>query len=262
MEIKDEAFLTLVRKIEVMESKLALNPLYGSPRLQSLYDQYAVKVAVAKNIKTLKGKIGEAHAIMQLDELKCRKRVLRRLAFTSQTDIVEVKGRVACEISTGDELMLTELIFNGTFTDLSPEVCASLLSCFVFDEKAKEAPALRSDLKEPLQAVRMMAKQIVKIAKESKLEIVEEEYVESFRSELMEVVYEWTKGASFAQICKMTDVYEGSLIRMFKRLEELIRQIIEAAKTIGNEDLEQKMVKAMTLIQRDMVSAASLYLAE
>ena len=52
-----------------------------------------------------------------------------------RSDIVDMKGRVACEISTGDELLLTELIFNGAFNTLSPEQCAGLLSCFVFTEK-------------------------------------------------------------------------------------------------------------------------------
>jgi len=46
-----------------------------------------------------------------------------------------MKGRVACEISTGDELLLTEMIFNGAFNDLSVEQTVALLSCFVFEEK-------------------------------------------------------------------------------------------------------------------------------
>jgi ATP-dependent RNA helicase DOB1 len=46
-----------------------------------------------------------------------------------------MKGRVACEISSGDELLLTELMFHGVFNDLSVEQSVALLSCFVFDEK-------------------------------------------------------------------------------------------------------------------------------
>ena len=34
---------------------------------------------------------------------------------------------------------------------------------------------------------------------------------------------------------KMTDVYEGSLIRLFRRLEELLRQIAQAADNLGYE---------------------------
>ena len=77
------------------------------------------------------------HVPPVMEELKARKRVLRRLGFTNSVDIVDMKGRVACEISTGDELLLTELIFNGVFNSLSPEQCAGLLSCFVFTEKVR-----------------------------------------------------------------------------------------------------------------------------
>lgn len=259
MKITDDSFMKLVRKVEVLESKLATNPLHASPRLQELYAKYSEKVALESNVKKVKSAISDAQSIIQMDELKSRKRVLRRLGFTTSNDIVELKGRVACEISSGDELLLTELILNGTFTDLTPEQCAALLSCFVFDEKTKESPSLRPELKAPLEAVQNMAKQIAKMSRESRIEIVENDYVQSFKPELMEVVFQWVKGATFAQICKLTDVYEGSLIRMFKRLEELIRQMAQAAKTIGNDALVLKMEKARELTQRDLVSAASLY---
>ena len=42
---------------------------------------------------------------------------------------------MACEISTGDELLLTEMIFNGAFNGLTVEQTVALLSCFVFEEK-------------------------------------------------------------------------------------------------------------------------------
>lgn len=58
----------------------------------------------------------------------------------------------------------------------------------------------------------------------------------------------------------MTDVYEGSLIRLFRRLEELLRQIAQAAKVMGSEDLEQKFEMALTKVRRDIVAAQSLYL--
>lgn len=63
-----------------------------------------------------------------------------------------------------------------------------------------------------------------------------------------------------ADFSKMTDTYEGSLIRMFKRLEELLRQMVMAAKAIGNDELEVKMTDALSKIKRDIVAAGSLYL--
>jgi len=59
---------------------------------------------------------------------------------------------------------------------------------------------------------------------------------------------------------KMTDVYEGSLIRVFRRLEENLRQMAEASKAMGSEELEKKFEDALTKVKRDMVAAQSLYL--
>ena len=58
----------------------------------------------------------------------------------------------------------------------------------------------------------------------------------------------------------MTPVFEGSIIRVMRRLEELLRQMILAAKAIGNNELEKKFSEASTAIKRDIVFAASLYL--
>lgn len=260
MKIEDDDFHRLLRKIEVLESKLFSNPVAQSIRLKELYEKFSKKTALNNDIKNLRNKITESQAVIQLDDLRRRKRVLRRLGFCSQNDVIELKGRVACDITSGDELLLTELIFNGNFNDLKPAEAAALLSCFAFQERCKEAPRLKPELAEPLKAMREAAAKIAKIMKDSKIELVEKDYVESFRHELMEVVYEWCRGANFTQICKMTDVYEGSLIRMFKRLEELVKELIDVSNTIGNSTLKEKMEAVENLIHRDIVSAGSLYL--
>ena len=152
-----------------------------------------------KEIRELKMKMAEALSIIQLDELKCRKRVLRRFEFIDDKDVVQIKARVACEISTGDELVLTELLFNNFFNDMTPETCAAIMSCFVFDEIAK-ALALKDPLAKFYRDLQRQAGIIAKVAKESKLKVDEEEYIQSFKYELVEVVYAWAHGKSFAEI--------------------------------------------------------------
>ncbi|PBP18085.1 ATP-dependent RNA helicase DOB1, partial [Diplocarpon rosae] len=128
MGITDDSFKKLLRKIEILESRLLANPLHNSPRLPELYNQYSAKLAMGGKIKEKKKAITSALSIMQLDELKSRKRVLRRLGFINDQEVVELKARVACEISsTGDghELLLSELLFNRFFNELSAEVCAA-----------------------------------------------------------------------------------------------------------------------------------------
>lgn len=92
------------------------------------------------------------------------------------------------------------MIFNGVFNNLTSEQCAALLSCFVFQEKSEEALKLKEELASPLRAMQEIVRRIAKVSRESKLDIVEEEYVNQFKPTLMDVVYTWAQGKSFFQI--------------------------------------------------------------
>lgn len=78
MGIKDPAFKKLVAKITVLEETLLSHPLTQSEELPELYNQYTRKMEVINKIKALKKRITDAQSIVQLDELKNRKRVMRR----------------------------------------------------------------------------------------------------------------------------------------------------------------------------------------
>ncbi|XP_071953864.1 exosome RNA helicase MTR4-like [Antedon mediterranea] len=260
MGIKDSGLKKLVEKVEAFEKRLVEHPLHKDPNVKEIFAEYEKKALIALDIKEAKKELKKVKTVIKMDELKCRKRVLRRLGYATSADVIEVKGRVACEVSTGDELMITELVFNGVFNELTVEQTVSLLSCFVFQEKVKEMPRLSDVLAGPLRQMQDSARRIAKVSAEAKLDVDEEEYVESFKPFLMDVVYEWCKGATFSQLCQMTDVFEGSIIRAMRRLEELMRQMCQAAKAIGNTELENKFADGITKIKRDIVFAASLYL--
>ncbi|XP_068727369.1 exosome RNA helicase MTR4-like [Montipora capricornis] len=260
MGIKDDGLKTVVRKIEMLEHRMYIHPLHKDPSLESLYGQYEQKAKINAEIKSVKKELRRTRTVLQLDELKSRKRVLRRLGYATAADVIELKGRVACELSSGDELLLTEMIFNGVFNDLSVQQCVALLSCFVFEEKSDELPKLTEELAGPLRQMQESARRIGKVSEEAKLEIDVETYVESFKPHIMDVVFAWANGASFSQICKMTDAFEGSVIRCMRRLEELLRQMCQASKAIGNTELENKFAEGIIKIKRDIIFAASLYL--
>ena len=71
------------------------------------------------------------------------------------------------------------------------------------------------------------------------------------------------QGAAFSHICKMTDVFEGSIIRCMRRLEELLRQMCQAAKAIGNTELENKFAGGkLELVLNYSVMILSLFSAQ
>jgi ATP-dependent RNA helicase DOB1 len=88
-----------------------------------------------------------------------------------------------------------------------------------------------------------------------------EEYVAKFRPDLVELTQRWCQGATFKEICdEARDIYEGTIIRAFRRLDELITQLIECSKVIGNTALKEKFEAAQKNLKRGIVFTASLYL--
>jgi len=260
MKIGDKQFKEVIRKIGTFEKRLFGHPLHSNKDLAGLLAQYKDKAAVESDLIAARATLRKSKSLLQMEELKCMKRVLRRLGYCTASDVIEIKGRIACELSSADELLLTEMMFNGLFNNMTPPQVAAILSCFVCSEKSSEMPKLTDALSGPLRTMQDMARRIAKVSREAKIELEEDSYVEKFKPFMMDIVHEWCKGASFLNICKMTDMFEGSIIRSMRLLEELLRQMVQASKNIGNVELENKFSEAIKLLKRDIVFAASLYL--
>lgn len=56
--------------------------------------------------------------------------------------VVQLKGRVACEMNSGEELICTECLFENQLNDLEPEEAVAIMSAFVFQQKKTSEPSL------------------------------------------------------------------------------------------------------------------------
>lgn len=73
--------------------------------------------------------------------------VLEALNYIDGSGAVQLKGRVACQISS-HELLLTELLFENTLSPLAPEESAALLSCLVFTQNTQIEPHVPNTIQE------------------------------------------------------------------------------------------------------------------
>ena len=70
-------------------------------------------------------------------------KVLRELNYVDVDSLgITLKGRVACEINTSDELLVTEIIFGNVLEELNPPECVGILSALVCQEKSSGIPTL------------------------------------------------------------------------------------------------------------------------
>ncbi|KAI6153957.1 ATP-dependent RNA helicase [Pisolithus tinctorius] len=211
---------------------------------------------LAKSIAELKAEISEQNLEL-IPDYEQRIAVLKELNFIDENSTVQLKGRVACEINSANELILTELILENTLGNYEPEEVVALLSCFIFQEKTDVEPLVPPKLSEGLEAITAIAQRVLRV--QEHYQVPAEDSKSGFKIGLVEVVYEWAKGMPFDQIMALTDVPEGTIVRVITRLDETCREVRDAARVIGDAELFKKMEEAQVKIKRDIVFAASLY---
>ncbi len=230
---------------------------------------FAKHFAMAHDQWIIKDRIDSIRQLMSdqnlqlLPDYQQRISVLGDLGFIDENSRVELKGKVACEIHSADELVLTELVLENVLADFEPEEIVALLSCFVFQEKTDATPNITPQLEAGITT-------IVKISeKVNDCQILHQvilssddsnDFVSRPRFGLVEVVYEWARGMPFSRITDLTDVLEGTIVRVITRLDETCREVKNAARIIGDPTLFTKMQTCQELIKRDICATASLYM--
>lgn len=234
------------------------------PGLERLYAPVERKETLRSKVEALRHMLSN-EALNLFPDFLQRKEVLRTLGYVDENETVNVKGRVACEVNTSDELIATEIVFEGILNDLDPPEIVAALSALVFQDKSGDEE-LSVELPESLRTCCMRMKTIAlnlgQLQKNKGLEIDPLEYCEtSLRFGLVEVVYEWSLGVPFSKICELTLVQEGSIVRTMTRLDELCREIRNCSRVVGNPTLYRKMEICSVSIKRDIVFASSLYVS-
>jgi hypothetical protein len=74
--------------------------------------------------------------------------VLKVINYIDSDLVVQLKGRVACEMNSGEELISTECLFENQLEELEPEEAVAIMSAFVFQQRNASEPSLTPKLAE------------------------------------------------------------------------------------------------------------------
>ncbi|XP_051134448.1 DExH-box ATP-dependent RNA helicase DExH11 isoform X2 [Andrographis paniculata] len=258
-----------LRDVEVVEAyykwtnlmhKMAQNKCHGCTKLTENLKLARELNKHKEEVNALKFQMSD-EALQQMPDFQGRIDVLKEIGCIDADLVVQIKGRVACEMNSGEELICTECLFENQLSDLEPEEAVAIMSAFVFQQKNTSEPSLTPKLAEAKQRLYDTAIRLGELQAKFKLAVDPQEYAhENLKFGLVRVVYEWAKGTPFADICELTDVPEGMIVRTIVRLDETCREFRNAAAIMGNSALHKKMEIASNAIKRDIVFAASLYI--
>jgi hypothetical protein len=76
-------------------------------------------------------------------------------------------------------------------------------SRLIFPLQSEAVVKLKETLAQPLRRMQEIARRIATVSNECKIALVPDEYVQSFKMEMMDAVFKWCGGATFSEICKV-----------------------------------------------------------
>eukprot|EP00924_Labyrinthula_sp_SR-Ha-C_P009206 maker-scaffold_2-snap-gene-16.35-mRNA-1 protein AED:0.10 eAED:0.10 QI:0/0/0/0.66/1/1/3/0/1201 len=265
----ESEFTTLCTLLEEVhqEKKLGLTEV-----LTSLWRRYS-EIQQTENQLVERRKILSDENLKLYPDYQARVALLKEYQFISDVDdTVLLKGRIAPEISTCDEFLMTEVLFRNYLNDVTPVQAAALLSGFIMKRKSNQEEIDESDARLALlgdeglfllrtrDKILSLGQELYEKQLEYKIELQDNWLENSLGFQLLEVVYHWGKGKNFTDISKMTDMDAGLIVRVISRLNDTIGEVKLASQVMGDSDLYKKMEEASLAIKRDIIFANSLYL--
>lgn len=165
---------------------------------------------------------------------------LKKLGYITKEDKITEKGRFATHIYS-NELLITEIFCGEIYKKLPTLELTVLLAAIVYEERLSDK--FKMGDKKTYFA-------IVDAFEQGTNEFIKKKL--NFRnvSRMNKIVSMWFEGREFADLLEYTSLDEGDIIRLFRQIIDLCRQILRAT---SDHELVEKIEFIIKTIQRDVV---------
>lgn len=218
--------------------------------------------------------IQEANELILSSELTKLKNFLKREHFIEEIHgasdsgaayLLTDKGRVACHVSSANEVILVECLFEAQFTDLTPRVLAGVLASLLGEgTSTSKGSQLQMDpkLSQALNKLKQIVSNLLKdcVIEDTTLELRCTTVDHIVDDTAAVIAFSWAAGQTFQEVLDIDrSQFEGSIVRMFRRLINLVDQLVIAVEVIGDERLKARLTAVHDAIFRDIIKVNSLY---
>ncbi len=198
------------------------------------YDAHQIEEILKSNFDYF---LKKQHDNKQIRILRSYNNILRKLikfGYVSESLVLTAKGRIACRLYA-DELLLTELLFNGVFNHCTETEINIVIGSIVYEPR--RADKFHSPRKAHIQINLPKGNAII----DAELNHKNIQLVGDF-------VHYWSDGGDFKSLIEMTNLLEGDIIRFFRQIIDRLGQIKKAEGTLSD-----KISNCIARLDRDVV---------
>ncbi|MDE2179947.1 MAG: DEAD/DEAH box helicase [candidate division NC10 bacterium] len=169
------------------------------------------------------------------------------------------EGRLIASLRHDNELLVARVVFSGLLNGLSPEELAALLSCLVEEPRTTEQPAARlflrdqAHLRRRVKTLEDLSQEVDRVQRFYQVELPV-----SMHTTYLAATHRWVSGEDdwLALVEQSFGGHEGDLIRAFRRLIDLCRQLEESPEL--PVDLTRTLSRATAMLDRGIVLESAL----
>eukprot|EP01132_Coremiostelium_polycephalum_P004188 gene4188-5243_t len=247
LKLKDPQFVQKYDRLEKIEKLIPQSKCHTCPKLKEHYSITEKRSQLKNMINDYKFSTSDDN-LQLMPDFQNRLSVLKELGYIDGDKNVLVKGRVSREVNTCEELFIPELIFENAFLTLEPAEIVAVLSTLIFQDKDASEPSLTPRLIEAKENLLRLSEKLYEVESRNGLDVNLEDTQKRLNFGLMEVTYEWARGMPFSDICMLTNVLEGTIVRAITRIGETCQEVRNCARIIGDTKLYQKMDEVESLL--------------
>jgi len=184
-------------------------------------------------------------------------RVLEHFRYQRE-GVLSPEGRLVASLRHDNELLVARVVFSGILDDLTPPELAALLSCLSEEPREREASnvyrflAEHPHLRDRVKQMQQLAEELLRVQQSHRVTLPV-----AMHLTYMVATYRWASGDD-TWLSLVEDAYgghEGDLIRAFRRLIDLARQLAEYCES---PPLQERLWQVVACLDRGIVLESAL----
>ena len=196
-------------------------------------------------------------------EFNTRLKILQKLGYIDEHNIVTLKGKGAREIGTTDCVLISELLVSNILEKLSDSEIVGFISGFCSNKNEIDFTCnfkMSNKFKEAYIKFQDIFNNIENIEKNYNFE--DNKYDRRITFSICKAMKSWMEGKSFSSIIKETELEEGKLYSLILRIYMFLDEIINFYDIFENKYMSEKYENIKKRLMRDIMSKESLYLQD
>ena len=196
-------------------------------------------------------------------EFETRVKILKKLKYIDENNIITLKGKASREIGTTDCVLVSELLVSDVFEKISESEILSFI-CGFCSNKNEIDFTLTDKISSEFDAAKLKFENIYNkiISIEKEFDFEDNKYDRRITFSISKAMKSWMDGKSFSYILKETELEEGKLYNFIMRIYLFLEEIINFYGILGNKNMSEKFEKIKKKLLRGIMSKQSLYLEE